>query len=56
MADQTGSPIRPSRSRGACAAGTGVAGCNGLWRCRVGWLVYLLVAVAVVAVFGAGVG
>jgi hypothetical protein len=31
------------------------AGC-GRWRCRVGWLVYLLVAVAVIAAFGAGAG
>jgi hypothetical protein len=28
----------------------------GRWRCRVGWLVYLLVAVAVIAAFGGGAG
>ena len=33
----------------------GGAGC-GRWRCRIGWLVYLLVAAAVVAAFGAGPG
>jgi hypothetical protein len=38
----------------ACRA-PGGAGC-GRWRCRVGWLVYLLVAVAVIAAFGAGAG
>jgi hypothetical protein len=30
--------------------------CRSRWRCRVGWLVYLLVAVVVVAVFGAAAG
>jgi hypothetical protein len=29
---------------------------GGRWRCRVGWLVYLLVAVAVIAAFGGGAG
>jgi hypothetical protein len=48
----TGHADPPTRS---AQADTPADACRaGRWRCRVGWLVYLLVAAAVVIAFGAG--
>jgi len=54
MTDLPGPPVGSARSRGVCDTGADPACRQGRWRCRVGWLVYLLAAAVVVAAFGAG--
>jgi hypothetical protein len=44
MTDLPGPPVGSARSRGVCDTGAEAACRQGRWRCRVGWLVYLLVA------------
>jgi hypothetical protein len=54
MSDDSHPDALPHPATAACRS-PGGSDC-GCWRCRVGWLVYLLVAVAVIAAFGGGAG